>query len=151
MSVPAREQRVLDEIETILQAGEARLASMFALFARLARDDAMPRTEELATRSRWSRSWRSPPRATGQSQRDPRRRSNSAAWRETSQRDVRSSAIMLLPFAVAAIVAAVLLSVSITGARACGLVSAAHSFGPAPSRAAACPPPRPVPAPARFP
>jgi hypothetical protein len=37
VSVPAREQRVLNEIEVMLQAGEERLASMFALFTRLAR------------------------------------------------------------------------------------------------------------------
>jgi hypothetical protein len=42
VSVPAREQRVLDEIEIMLQAGEVRLASMFALFTRLARDEGMP-------------------------------------------------------------------------------------------------------------
>jgi hypothetical protein len=51
VSVPAREQRAPDEIETILQAREARLASMFTLFTRLARDEGIPPTEELATRS----------------------------------------------------------------------------------------------------
>jgi hypothetical protein len=42
MSAPTREQRVLDQMQTILQAGEARLASMFALFTHLARDEPMP-------------------------------------------------------------------------------------------------------------
>jgi len=35
MSLAAREQRALDSIETALQAGEARLTSMFAIFTRL--------------------------------------------------------------------------------------------------------------------
>jgi hypothetical protein len=52
MSLPAREQQVLDGIETALQAGEARLTSMFVFFTRLAGDEEKPGTEEL----------RSPPR-----------------------------------------------------------------------------------------
>ena len=39
MSLPAREQQVLDGIETVLQAGEARLTSMFVSFTRLAGDE----------------------------------------------------------------------------------------------------------------
>lgn len=47
MSLPACQQRALDKIESTLQAREPRLASMFAIFARLARDEAVPRTESL--------------------------------------------------------------------------------------------------------
>ncbi len=47
MSLPAREQQVLDEIETVLQVGEARLTSMFVFFTRLAGDEQRPEAEEL--------------------------------------------------------------------------------------------------------
>ncbi len=54
MSLTAREQQVLDGIETALQAGEARLTSMFVFFTRLAGDEEQPRTEELRPPSRRS-------------------------------------------------------------------------------------------------
>ena len=47
MSLPARQQRVLDQIETILQARDPDLTSMFATLARLTAQDAMPKIEEL--------------------------------------------------------------------------------------------------------
>lgn len=50
MSLPARQQRVLDQIETILQARDPALTSMFAAFARLAGQEAMPKIEELKGR-----------------------------------------------------------------------------------------------------
>ena len=58
MSLPAREQQVLDGIETVLQAGEARLTSMFVFFTRLAGDEGKPGTEELRPSSRRSQVWR---------------------------------------------------------------------------------------------
>ena len=39
MSLAAREQQILDGMETALQAGETRLTSMFAIFTRLSRDE----------------------------------------------------------------------------------------------------------------
>lgn len=80
MSVPAREQRVLNEIEVMLQAGEEKLASMFALFTRLARDEGMPGTEDLGTRSRWPCRWLDPLLAGGPDVRDASRRSGPAGW-----------------------------------------------------------------------
>jgi hypothetical protein len=47
MSLPARQQRVLDQIEVILQARDPRLTSLFASFARLTSHEAMPKVEEL--------------------------------------------------------------------------------------------------------
>lgn len=47
MSLPAREQQVLDGIETVLQADEARLTSMFVFFTRLAGEEQKPGAEEL--------------------------------------------------------------------------------------------------------
>lgn len=51
MSLPARQQAVLDQIEQILQAADPRLKSMFAAFARLAPREAMPTAEALPDRS----------------------------------------------------------------------------------------------------
>ena len=45
MSLPVNEQRVLDRIEDALEGGEPQLRSMFAIFTRLTRDDAVPPTE----------------------------------------------------------------------------------------------------------
>jgi hypothetical protein len=50
MSLPARQQAVLDRIEAVLQASDPRLKGMFAVFTRLAAPDAMPGTEEIAAR-----------------------------------------------------------------------------------------------------
>jgi hypothetical protein len=47
MSLPARQQRVLDGIEGVLQASEPHMAAMFAMFAQLTRDDGPAATEQL--------------------------------------------------------------------------------------------------------
>ena len=50
MSLPPRQQVILDQIEKTLQAADPGLKSMFAAFARLASREAMPATEALAGR-----------------------------------------------------------------------------------------------------
>lgn len=50
MSLPDRQQQILDQIEQILQAADPRLKSMFAAFARMAPRDAVPGTEVVAAR-----------------------------------------------------------------------------------------------------
>jgi hypothetical protein len=52
VTLPAGQQRVLDRIEVDLEGCEPRLRSMFAIFARLTRDDEAPRTESLRPRAR---------------------------------------------------------------------------------------------------
>jgi Protein of unknown function (DUF3040) len=52
VSLPTGQQRVLDRIETDLEACEPRLRSMFAIFTRLTRDEGAPRTESLRPRGR---------------------------------------------------------------------------------------------------
>jgi hypothetical protein len=47
VSLPASQQRVLDEIESDLEGCEPRLRMMFAIFTRLNRDEGAPRTESL--------------------------------------------------------------------------------------------------------
>jgi hypothetical protein len=57
VSLPACQQRALDGIEGALQACEPRLASMFAIFTRLARDEAVPRTESQRAETRVAWGW----------------------------------------------------------------------------------------------
>ena len=50
MSLPTRQQRTLDRIERKLIASDPVLHSWFAIFARLTRDEDMPRIEEVRDR-----------------------------------------------------------------------------------------------------
>ena len=50
MSLPTRQQHVLDQIEASLQSGDPRLKSMFATFTRLTSRDAMPARESICRR-----------------------------------------------------------------------------------------------------
>jgi len=60
MSLPARQQRVLNAIERTLEARDARMTALFSMFTRLARADepvsaeCLPRWES----ARWRRTWR---------------------------------------------------------------------------------------------
>jgi hypothetical protein len=50
MSLPARQQQTLDQIETQFEAAEPQLTAMFAAFTRVARAEAMPGREEIGRR-----------------------------------------------------------------------------------------------------
>lgn len=119
MSLPAREQQVLEGIETVLQAGEARLTSMFVLFTRLAGDEEKPGTEELG-----------PGHATGRARRRP------APVRQLAigQQGVLLRAVISLTVAIAALVSIMFFAMSATSARTCGPLSATHSSGPSQPR-----------------
>lgn len=95
MSLPAVQQRVLDRIEETLQASEPRLASMFAIFTRLTRGEALAATERLPSAPRW--------------------------WRSTR----RLRTFVLIPVMTAIALSGVLLGVTTRGAQACGAVYAA--------------------------
>jgi len=47
MGLPVRQRRVLEQIETTLNGTDPRLAALYAIFARLNRDEEMPRVEQL--------------------------------------------------------------------------------------------------------
>jgi len=47
MSLPARQRRVLGRMESTLHGSDPRLAALYAIFARLTRDEEMPRMEQL--------------------------------------------------------------------------------------------------------
>jgi len=51
MSLPDRQQQVLDQVEQVLQAADPRLKSMFAAFARMAPRDRLPVTKAIPVRS----------------------------------------------------------------------------------------------------
>jgi hypothetical protein len=50
MSLHASEQRALNRIEETLHAGDPRLRSLFMIFTRLTRHEAMPGTEQVSAR-----------------------------------------------------------------------------------------------------
>jgi len=50
MSLPTRQLRKLEEIEGSLTGSDPRLRSLFAIFTRLTRGEAMPRVEEVPVR-----------------------------------------------------------------------------------------------------
>jgi hypothetical protein len=58
MSLPSCQERILAGIENALRTGEPRLASRFAIFTRLTRDEELPGTEQLAPRPRLVSRWR---------------------------------------------------------------------------------------------
>ena len=51
MSLPACQERVLSAMENALRVAEPRLASRFAIFARLASGEALPRTRHPCLRA----------------------------------------------------------------------------------------------------
>jgi hypothetical protein len=51
MGLPARQRRVLDRIEGALRGSDPRLAALYSIFARLTRDEDMPRIEQLRHRA----------------------------------------------------------------------------------------------------
>jgi hypothetical protein len=57
MSLPATQEHLLLGLEGELQASEPRLAAMFAIFTRLARDEELPRLEQLTAEPRRLWEW----------------------------------------------------------------------------------------------
>jgi hypothetical protein len=65
MSLSARQQRMLDSIERVLQANEPKMASMFAIFTRLTKDEGPAMTERGCSRNRVRGLWLAPSRTLG--------------------------------------------------------------------------------------
>lgn len=51
MGLPARQRRVLGRIESTLRGSDPRLAALYSIFARLTREEEMPRIEQLRHRA----------------------------------------------------------------------------------------------------
>lgn len=50
MSLPSGQQRALERIEQTLAAQDPRLGALFAVFTRMSRDEALPKTEQITGR-----------------------------------------------------------------------------------------------------
>jgi hypothetical protein len=118
MSLPAGQQRVLDGIAEVLRTNEPRLASMFAIFTRLSKDEPRPRREQLTTRG---------PLASlaGARRRPPR-------WDISGGHGTRRMMLIISQLAIAFLVLAVLLALSVRAPARCaaprttGAVAALH-------------------------
>jgi hypothetical protein len=105
MSLPSSQQRVLDRIESRLRDSDPRLTAMFVIFARLVRDEEMPRLEEFRarlTRLRVWFSWRT------------------ARARRMARPSQRLRTILLFPAALVAMMCALLIGAGSPGAQRCG-------------------------------
>ena len=51
MGLPVRQRRVLERIENALRGSDPKLAALYAIFARLTRDEEMPRMEQMRHRA----------------------------------------------------------------------------------------------------
>jgi hypothetical protein len=100
MSLPARQQRKLEEIEGRLSGSDPRLRSLFGIFTRLTRGEAMPWFEAVPTR----------PVADAL-----------AAFRSLIRRIARRPAsrvraLLLLPAALSAMVCGIMIAAGLSGA-----------------------------------
>jgi hypothetical protein len=101
MSLPARQQRKLEEIEGRLSGSDPRLRSLFGIFTRLTRGEAMPWFEAVPTR----------PVADAL-----------AAFRSLIRRIARRPAsrvraLLLLPAALSAMVCGIMIAAGLSGAQ----------------------------------
>jgi len=124
MSLPARQERVLERIEHSLHACDP-LRSMFAMFTKLARDEEMPRLEKLQAPSSplwdWLKRQAHPVRG---------RRATRSAW-ATGAPGTRLRAIILVPIVLLALAPAALLGLGIHGVSHCGPASRPQHTAPA--------------------
>jgi hypothetical protein len=134
MSLPGRQQRVLDRIEHSLLACAPHLVSMFVMFTALTKDEAMPWWEELS-------SGPSPfPGRRNRSARPGRRRRTATGARAARPHATRLPAIMLVMITLLALVPAVLLGVLTRSVSSCGPAIRSQHAAPALSWRSACPP-----------
>jgi len=96
MSLPARQLQKLKEIEGGLTGSDPRLRSLFAIFTRLTRGEAMPWFEDVPVR--------------------PVRDALAAARRIARRPAARVRALLLIPAAVSALVCGVMIAAGLTGA-----------------------------------
>lgn len=125
MSLTARQCRALSSIEQQLGTREPRLASMFAIFTRLTKDELLPAMETVQVR-RWQ--WLGELIA-GSRRRRRRRRLHAIAGRRTTSGTVtRFINVAFVPFVVISLLTAVLaLSGHNSGGNRCGLVAGYHA------------------------
>jgi len=98
VSLPTRQQRSLDRIERKLIASDPVLHSWFAIFARLTRDEEMPRIEEVRDRLARFGGWLA--------------RRTFPVRRRIPHLSTRARAILFFPAALAAMVGTLLIGAS---------------------------------------
>jgi hypothetical protein len=100
MSLPARQLQKLQEIEGGLAGSDPRLRSLFSIFTRLTRGEAMPWFEEV------------PPRPVA----DALAAVRAATRRITRRPAARVRALLLLPAALSALVCGIMIAAGFAGA-----------------------------------
>lgn len=124
MSLPACQERILSGIENALRVCEPRLASRFAIFTRLTRDEELPRTEQLMPQP-WLRRVLA---AAGRACRILHPRSRGiAAMRAPGRPAARLRAVVVLP----------VLLIMMASAMVAAAMASTHTCAPAPRRPAA--------------
>ena len=113
MSLPARQQRVLDRIERSLHVCEPHLRSMFALFTKLTGDEEMPRLEELRLRPLPFPGLRKRPARPG------RKGQTATGAGATGAAGARLRALLLIPVILLVLAPAVLFGLAIRGQSPC--------------------------------
>jgi len=132
MSMPTHQERILGRTADSLHASVPHLASMFAIFTRLARDEDMPRLEALDASSLPFWGWL---------QRLTRLRRNRRSARGAGAAcasGARLRAILLVPIMLAALAPAIFLGLGGRSVSGCGPAARPQYTGPALSRPRAC-------------
>lgn len=131
MSLPACQQRILDTIAGTLQVRDPRLASMFAIFTKLSRQEPMPAAEALqVSRLRW---------ALRRMQWNARRvRRKARRLRQTGARRSRLRAFVIVPVVLAAFVSLIVLVPQSADQPACGAGPTVRSSVQPVQRSAPC-------------
>jgi hypothetical protein len=124
MSLPARQERVLERIEHSLHACDP-LKSMFAMFAELTRDQEMPQLEKLQAPSSPLWAW-----LKRQAQPVRGRRATRSAW-ATGAPGTRLRVIILVPIVLLALAPAALLGLGLHGVSHCGTAFRPQPAAPA--------------------
>jgi hypothetical protein len=110
MGLPARQRRVLGRIECALRGSDPRLAALYSIFARLTREEEMPRIEQLRHRAVV---------LLASARRHLRiRRKHSLGWLVPRQR-----AALLFPLALVLAVGSIVLAVKFGSGPACSPVT----------------------------
>jgi hypothetical protein len=105
VSLPARQQRMLNRIDRMLRDSDPRLAALFSIFTRLTWDEEIPRIEQVRARLSRIGSWFA--------------RRAEPVRRRTSRVPRRLKAILVFPAALAAVACALLIGSSGPAAHRC--------------------------------
>jgi hypothetical protein len=134
MSLPARQQRVLDRIEHSLHVREPQLKSMFAVFTKLTGDEEMPRLEQLRPRSLPFPGWRKRPARPG------RKGQTITGAGATGEAGARLRALLLIPVMLLVLAPAVLVGLALRSQSPCGSAIRPPHAAAALSLPKTCPP-----------